>query len=106
MILHLISRGQHCLSQLDTTYTCPNFGEYGSVIDRLRGTLLEIVEKLLHLVQFLHRGNADIVRGTFLGSLAFGVSSGVAGDPRDKTTIAKLRWNQMEPIHTLLSIQN
>ena len=55
---------------------------------------------------FLHRGNADIVRGTFLGSLAFGVSSGVAGDPRDKTAIAKLRWNQMEPIHTLLSIQN
>lgn len=46
MILHLISRGQHCLSQLDATYTCPNFGEYCSVIDRLRGTLLEIVEKV------------------------------------------------------------
>lgn len=46
MILHLISRGQHCLSQLDATYTCPNFGEYCSVIDRLRGTLLKIVEKV------------------------------------------------------------
>lgn len=46
MILHLISRGQHCLSQLDATYTCPNFGGYCSVIDRLRGTLLEIVEKV------------------------------------------------------------
>lgn len=44
-------------------------------------------------MQFLHRGNADIVRGTFLGSLAFGVSSGVAGDPMDKTAIAKLKWN-------------
>lgn len=46
MILHLISRGQHCLSQLDATCTCPNFGEYCSVIDRLRGTLLKIVEKV------------------------------------------------------------
>lgn len=45
MILHLISRGQHCLSQLDATYTCSNF-EYCSVIDILRGTFLEIVEKV------------------------------------------------------------